>query len=278
MNDHGDGLLRIGLFSTLTTISVRMLRHYQDQGVLVPAVIDPFTGHRYYRPDQVVTGHWVVRLRDAGFPVAEIRWVLDNRDDPDTLRDAMAARQSHLDADRARLDGQTAAFNLISTYLQESTMDINVRTIHLPAMTVASLRRVLASYADEGTLWHEIGTLMAQSGTRMPDHDEGIGGATFHDPDYRETDTDVEVWLQVAAPFEPVPPLTCRELPAREVVVATLLGSYEGMSQVTAAIGAYLAARQLRTGPMFNIYRVSPAQNPDPASWVTDVCFPIDAG
>ena len=44
---------------------------------------------------------------------------------------------------------------------------------------------------------------------------------------------------------------------------------------VTGAIGAYLAEHQLRTGPMFNIYRVSPAQNPDPSSWVTDVCFPI---
>ena len=44
---------------------------------------------------------------------------------------------------------------------------------------------------------------------------------------------------------------------------------------VTAAVGAYLAAHHLETGPMVNIYRVSPAQNPDPSAWVTDVCFPI---
>jgi len=43
----------------------------------------------------------------------------------------------------------------------------------------------------------------------------------------------------------------------------------------TTAIGAYIAEHGLRTGPMFNIYRVSPAQSDDPNSWVTDVCFPI---
>lgn len=42
----------------------------------------------------------------------------------------------------------------------------------------------------------------------------GLGGATFHDPEYRESDIDVEVWIRVAAPFAPVPPLECHEVPA----------------------------------------------------------------
>lgn len=54
-------------------------------------------------------------------------------------------------------------------------MDIDVRQIHMPEMIVASLRRVLASYGDEGVLWQEIGPLMAASGVGMPDHGEGIG-------------------------------------------------------------------------------------------------------
>lgn len=48
------------------------------------------------------------------------------------------------------------------------------------------------------------------------------------------------------------------------------------MPEVTAALGAYIAAHDLSTGPMLNIYRVSPAQNPDPAAWVTEVCFPVE--
>ncbi|MDR0594315.1 MAG: MerR family DNA-binding transcriptional regulator [Bifidobacteriaceae bacterium] len=47
MEHRPEGLPRIGLFSRLTAISVRMLRHYQEQGVLEPAEVDPFTGYRF---------------------------------------------------------------------------------------------------------------------------------------------------------------------------------------------------------------------------------------
>lgn len=49
--DHGERMLRIGTFSTLSRISVRMLRYYQEHDVLVPARTDPFSGYRYYRAE-----------------------------------------------------------------------------------------------------------------------------------------------------------------------------------------------------------------------------------
>ncbi|MGW5321530.1 MerR family DNA-binding transcriptional regulator [Rhodococcus pyridinivorans] len=45
-------LMSIGEFSTLTRISVRMLRHYDSQGVLIPAVVDEVSGYRRYLPEQ----------------------------------------------------------------------------------------------------------------------------------------------------------------------------------------------------------------------------------
>ena len=46
-------LIRIGEFSTLTRLSVRMLRYYDANGVLSPAATDDFTGHRFYASSQV---------------------------------------------------------------------------------------------------------------------------------------------------------------------------------------------------------------------------------
>lgn len=273
-----DPLLAIGVFSRLSAISVRMLRHYQGFGILEPARVDPFTGHRFYRPEQLVTAHWVVRLRDAGLPVSEIGRVLAATDDPGLLQRLLSEHHARLDADRLTLERREEAFRHLTTYLEAATMTIDVRIETLPALTVAALRRVLPDYGSEGLLWQEIGALMAADGAAIPEHDAGIGGATFWDPDHRESDVDVEVWLQVAQPFTATAPLTCQEVPPRQVVLATLRGSYDGMGDVTAALGSFLAAHRLEPGPMFNIYRVSPVQNPDPASWVTDVCFPIRTG
>ena len=39
-------MLKIGEFSKLSRISIRMLRHYDEIGLLTPETIDSFTGYR----------------------------------------------------------------------------------------------------------------------------------------------------------------------------------------------------------------------------------------
>ena len=41
-------MLKIGEFSKLSRVSVRMLRHYDEIGLLKPIEIDRFTDYRYY--------------------------------------------------------------------------------------------------------------------------------------------------------------------------------------------------------------------------------------
>ena len=45
-------MLKIGEFSKLSRVSDRMLRHYDEIGLLKPAEIDRFTDYRYYREDK----------------------------------------------------------------------------------------------------------------------------------------------------------------------------------------------------------------------------------
>ena len=61
-------MLKIGEFSKLSRVSVRMLRHYDEIGLLKPAEIDRFTDYRYYREDQLPTAG-SRRSRTWGFPL-----------------------------------------------------------------------------------------------------------------------------------------------------------------------------------------------------------------
>ena len=38
-------MLKIGEFSKLCHVSVRMLRHFEEMGLLLPERVDPFTGY-----------------------------------------------------------------------------------------------------------------------------------------------------------------------------------------------------------------------------------------
>ena len=46
-------MYRIGDFSNLGQISVRMLRHYDQLGLLKPEKVDLISGYRYYSIEQL---------------------------------------------------------------------------------------------------------------------------------------------------------------------------------------------------------------------------------
>lgn len=46
-------MFKIGEFSKLSQVSVRMLRYYDEQGLLPPAKVDQETGYRFYHVSQL---------------------------------------------------------------------------------------------------------------------------------------------------------------------------------------------------------------------------------
>lgn len=69
-------MFRIGEFSKLTQVSVRMLRYYDETGILTPAEVDKWTGHRLYSVNQILRLNKILYLRDSGLNVSEIALAL----------------------------------------------------------------------------------------------------------------------------------------------------------------------------------------------------------
>jgi len=68
-----ENLMPIGEFAAASRLSQKALRLYGENGVLPPAWVDPDSGYRYYRPDQLRTATLIALLRRAGMPLAAIR-------------------------------------------------------------------------------------------------------------------------------------------------------------------------------------------------------------
>ena len=91
-------MLKIGEFSKLSRVSVRMLRYYDEIGLLKPAEIDRFTDYRYYREDQLPTAGRVAALKDLGFSLADIVRILEIYGDRNQLEKFFSVRQKELEA------------------------------------------------------------------------------------------------------------------------------------------------------------------------------------
>ena len=92
----------VGRFATITHLSVKTLRHYQQVGLLEPAQIDPSTGYRYYTLDQLPTATDKAATRSAH--AGRRRACGPNRQQPQGRDTLIAAYIDHLETELAKHD------------------------------------------------------------------------------------------------------------------------------------------------------------------------------
>ncbi|WP_147794929.1 GyrI-like domain-containing protein [Cellulomonas sp. Y8] len=266
-------LLTIGEFSRLSLLSVRMLRHYDEHGVLPPTRVDPFSGYRSYHPALLRTAGRIRALRDAGVGIADLT-ACAPFDDVARLRAVLLERRRAAEAEIALAEGRLSDIDRFLTDLEGPVMSTHPVRTTLPARRVASLRAVIPAYGDEGLLWQRLGAALESSGA-VPAPDASAV-AVFHDEGFVDHDPDVEVQLDVTGEFTGRDGVRYVEEPPVDAVVAELRGPYDGVSGVMADLGEWIATHGLRVaGPMRNVYVVGPVTESDPAAWVTRVCLPV---
>ncbi|GAA4225714.1 hypothetical protein GCM10023075_24050 [Streptosporangium album] len=93
--------MSIGEFAELTGLSLKALRLYDEQGLLKPVSVDPWSRHRRYSASQFESATRLKALRAAGVPLAEAPPFLD---DPRTAGVTLAEHRARLAAERQRQD------------------------------------------------------------------------------------------------------------------------------------------------------------------------------
>lgn len=274
MPPDNERLLTIGEFSRLSRISIRMLRYYDDHGVLHPTATDEQSGYRRYAPLMLETARRIRELRDVGLGTAELAICAALLHDPNALRAILEKQRGRLLAEAAAVAGRVREVDHLITTLEESIMTIEIIHRTLPSRTVASVRDRIDTYADEGQLWQRLMAALPAGGATISPSAKAV--AVFHDEGYVDSNPDVEVQIDVVAPFADTPELRCVGVGEQEIASGTLLGGFEGVGAVMAALGRWAGEKGYRlAGPMFNIYLVGPGQEADPSRWVTEVCTPV---
>ncbi len=269
-------MLKIGDFSKLSRISIRMLRHYDEMGLLMPKATDDFTGYRYYTEDQLPTAGRIMALKDMGFGLSSIDEILKSYNDPQALAEFLAIKQAEV---KTEAEETARRLLLLDTAIKrlrkdETAMNYNVTLKTLPERYVASVRKIIPSYEQEGTLW---GILMQETAPlKMQDGDPCYALAMFHDSEYKESDVDVEVQKSVKGCYTNTENVVFKTEAPVEIASATYKGSYEKMNNVNEAVAKWVQDNgYVFHGPAFNIYHVSPHETQIPDEYVTEVCYPV---
>lgn len=269
-------MLRIGDFSKLSRISIRMLRHYDELGLLVPENTDYNTCYRYYTEEQLPVAARITALKDMGFSLAVISEILKNYDKPKALSEFLTIKQAEVQAQAEEISRRLLLLETTINRLRkdETAMNYNVVLKTLPERYVASVRKVIPAYDQEGILWNLLMTETAAMNLQQACSGDSL--AIFHDEGFKENDVDVEIQISVKGQFPNTEHVIFKTVPAVEIASATYKGSYEQITAANHAVANWVNDNAYEfNGAMFCIYHVSPAQTKNSDELVTEVCYPV---
>jgi DNA-binding transcriptional MerR regulator len=272
-------MFRIGDFSRIARVSARLLRFYDEIGLLAPAHADPQTGYRHYTVAQLTQLNRITVLKDLGFNLDQVGDLLKSPPDADELRRMLLLRRNDVERTLAleaeRLRHIETRIAQIESDGRWSADDVIERAE--PARRLLSLRRRVASFAEAREL---IAVLRAQSRKLLPRAHRCQLVVLAHAPEFESDAFDVEFGYAVEHLELSVPPrdsdLSLHDVPAvPRMAVCVRAGLPEDAHLTTAKIGRFVAANGDRLdGPSREVF----LQPPDPERMheaVVEMQFPL---
>jgi effector-binding domain-containing protein len=266
-------LVPIGRFSTMTRLSVKALRRYDEIGLLVPAEVDRASGYRYYRYDQANRAEAIRILRRLDMPLEEIRELLDA--EPEVGAKLLRAHHGRLEEE---LDRHSRMLAYLERLIErdEGVMPYDVGIKDVPAQHVARIRREvsLANISSDigkgfARIWDALGPAPATiSGPpfliTLGALDEEMGG-------------EVDLAVPLATPFErDDESVRGGELPPMTVAWTIHHGPYDEIGPAYHTIAGWIQEHGHElAGQTREVYLTDPRVTPDVADYVTEVQFPI---
>lgn len=267
-------MFKIGDFSKLSRVSVKMLRHYDELGLLKPVRVDPVSDYRYYAAEQLPRLNRIIALKDLGFTLDQIAGLLTDAVSAADFQAWLVARRGEIEQEVRRQQARLAAVEARLQQLEHkgaSPYEVVLRQI--APQRVAALRKVLPDSEAMEAMFNDVETYVGGQGARAAAPPLAI----YYDPEYREVDVDVEVAIPVTRPLPAHGPILARELPGVEAMACVVhVGRYDSLGEASSALYLWVEANGYQAaGASREVYlRFGVSRHlgpvPLPAAYLTD--------
>lgn len=268
-------MFRIGEFSKLTQVSVRMLRYYDETGLLKPEAVDSWTGYRMYSAEQIPRLNKIIYLRDSGFNVSEIIAALNSENDSfiiEQLDRKYKEIKFNIQAEQEKLMKIELAKKELLSGKNEIHYNVTIKAI--PDYYVLSLRKVIPSYYAEGELWQELSEYAEQHNIVHSNDTFSI----YHDADYKEENVDVELCAVVNKAGPEEPPFQFRHTDPVPVMACTMVyGDFSNIASAYLTFAEWLqnnSQYKMEEGSRQIVHR-GPWNEEDPQKYLTEIQIPL---
>lgn len=267
--------LTIGEFSRYCGVTVKTLRHYERMGLLVPNEVDEWTRYRYYDVAQMQQLNGILRLKEMGFSLEEVRDLLDEGTHKPSVKQ-LEEKIKQVEQLLKNLQDRLVLLRRMADSQAKIDTAGRIFVQRLPEIIVASHRQVLAKRSDLTALCaHVLGPEIQRIGCKrsLPIYSFVIE----HDEEYKTTDIDTEYCEQVEEMMPDTRLIQFKRLP--EIPMAVCMkcyGSYQHWYEQKAELFDYIEKQGYQICGRHRRQYVEGAWNQkDPEKWLTIIQVPV---
>jgi DNA-binding transcriptional MerR regulator len=275
-------MFRIGEFSRIARVSMRLLRYYDELDLLRPAHTDSSNGYRYYTAAQLSQLNRILVLRDLGLALEQIARVLSDGVSADELRGMLLMRRAEIEQAQAE---QALRLRLLESRI--AALETNAEALPDDVVIRAEPeRRYLSLRSRQPSFNGAIALALELLREIPPQLGRGVIGpfiGVSHSPEFEPDDIDLELGFALESEPARLPVLSAgqrlelRTLPGHaRVATCVRVGSPAEAHLTTARIGRYLETSGYRlAGPNREIF-LEPPRAGKIDSAVIEMAFPIE--
>ena len=266
-------LLPIGTFSKLCKLSIKALRHYQDIGVLKPALIDRASGYRYYSISQAAEAERIRQLRALDMPLDEIRQVLKHRE----FTEVKPLLERHRERILDRKKECERALDFIEKLMDsdDKGFDYRINRREVVEQAILSISERTSLKVLDQVFGKAFGELFGYLGSlgRAP---AGPPLCLYHAEEFDPDDVELEICIPTAEKLAGKGRIYGKVLEGGPVVSTLHSGPYSELGPAYQALCTWLQDNGFEPkAAAREIYLVGPGMASDESEYRTEICWPL---
>jgi len=264
-------MLKIGQFSKLSLTTIKTLRYYEKEGLLIPSHIDFDNGYRYYETSQLIEFNKILSFRQLGLSIDDIKNILAGAN----LYEYLERRQRTLEKDINLAEAQLTRIKLLKDK-ESQKMKYEVAIKDIPEYIVYYKEGVLDKFPDVGSFVLRAGEQVSKLNPNLKCTEPGYCFMEYLDDEFVTTNIKARYSEAVESFGESDEFIKFKKLPAVTVISVYHKGSYDNFRDTYSFIMKWMEEHGYEMSDHIRESYIDGIWNKENENdWLTEIQVPI---
>lgn len=263
-------MYRIGEFSILSKTTIKTLRYYENEKLLIPKYIDPVNNYRYYDNNQLNDISKIISLKQLGFSLKDIKLIMQGCN----IKSFLDKRREEIISQQELYDNQLSKINYLLE--EDNNMNNTIFMKELPECIVYYKEGIISNYSEESEFILNSGKECLELNPNIKCITPDYCFVEYLDGEYKENNIKVRYSQAVCEKGKENDSIKFRKLESVPAVCILHKGPYEDLGKSYSAVMNYIEKNGYEVVDYYRECYIDGIWNKeDPLEWLTEIQVPV---